>query len=239
MKNSIERIYPESIKDDEVLGRETLQLHLQRYHFAGKHLLKGRVADIACGVGYGSALLVNDYGDGIESITAVDIDHDAISYAQLHYTHPKINFVVSDGLQFYSTQDFQNIISLETIEHLPNPAAFVTHLSKQLQVGGHFIASVPITPSMDANPFHLQDFTATSFRKMFSDAGFIEVVSMQQLQPYSVSKIFLKKDKRVEDMRKNILGYYLKHPSKFLLRIRSLFTDGFSNKYMITVFKKL
>jgi len=239
MKNSIERIYPGRIEENEQLGRETLQLHLDRYHFAGKHLLKGTIADIACGAGYGSALLVSDYGDNIENITAVDIDADAIDYAQSQYANPKITFKVSDALQFYSPHIFQNIISLETIEHLPHPAVFVKHMSTQLQPGGHFIASVPITPSMDANPFHLQDFTASTFKKMFIDAGFSEVVSMQQVQPYKLKDIIWKKEKRVEDMRKNILGYYLNHPSKFFLRLRSLFTDGFSNKYMITVFKKL
>jgi len=239
MKNGIERIYPDSIEENELLGRETLRLHLERYHFAGKHLVKGTVADIACGVGYGSALLVNDYGDSIDSITAVDIDADAIAYAQSKYAHPKIIFKVSSALNFYASENFQNIISLETIEHLPDPIAFVKHMSEQLEPGGHFIASVPVTPSMDANPFHLQDFTASSFRKMFIDAGFIELVSMQQVQPYKIFDIFLKKDKRVEDMRKNVLGYYFKHPSKLILRLRSLFTDGFSNKYMITVFKKL
>jgi len=239
MKSSIERIYPDNIAENEILGRETLQLHLARYHFAGKHLVKGMVADIACGAGYGSALLVSDYGERIENITAVDIDEDAIAYARLKYAHPKIFFRESDALQFYSTLPFQNIISLETLEHLPNPEAFVKHMSTQLETGGHFIASVPITPSMDANPFHLQDFTASSFRNMFFDAGFSELISMQQVQPYKMADIFLKKDKRVADMRKNILSYYFRHPSKFFLRLRSLLTDGFSNKYMITVFKKL
>jgi len=239
MKNSIERIYPDSIAENEILGRETLLLHLERYHFAGKHLVKGTVADIACGAGYGSALLINDYADSIENITGVDLDEDAIAYAQSKYAHPKIIFKAFDALQFQTPHKFQNIISLETLEHLPDPAAFVKHIAKQLEIGGHFIASVPITPSMDANPFHLHDFTAASFKKMFADAGFTEVLSIKQVQPYKISHIFLKKDKRVEDMRKNILLYYFKNPGKFFLRIRSLLQDGFSNKYIVAVFKKL
>ena len=41
--------------------------------------------------------------------------------------------------------------------------------------GGRFIASAPVTPSMDANPFHQTDFTIKSFKKLFTSAGLVEI----------------------------------------------------------------
>ena len=51
--------------------------------------------------------------------------------------------------------------------------------------------------------------------------------------------IMCKKEERSQMLRKNILKYYIKNPNKFLLRLRSLIRDGFSNKYLVVVFEKL
>lgn len=130
-------------------------------------------------------------------------------------------------------------MSLETIEHLPDPAAFIAHMSKRLVKGGRFIASVPITPSMDANPYHLHDFTRSSFIELFRRNGFKPLVEKLQIQPYKIIDVMGKKEERSKDIRRGLLLYYLKHPGKFFLRIKSLFIDGLQNKYLVAVFEKL
>ena len=237
---SMERINPDDIEIAyEVTGDQTLQLHLERYRYAGQYLLPGTVADIACGTGYGSYLLATAYGKEVTQIIAGDIDETTIAFARTRYQHPLIRFMVMDALCFEAGIALNNIISLETIEHLPNPAAFVQHASKQLVKGGRFITSAPVTPSMDANPYHLHDFTAASFRKMFINAGLKEVRSFIQLQPYHPLPLLQRKEERSKDLRRNILRYYLTHPGKFFLRIFSLLRDGFTNKYLVVVFEKL
>jgi 2-polyprenyl-3-methyl-5-hydroxy-6-metoxy-1,4-benzoquinol methylase len=235
---SLERIYPDNEKDEKIAGNNTLQLHLERYHYAGKRLSPGVIADIACGVGYGSNLLATIYGKKISKIIGVDNDKAAIDYAKQNYSHPCIEFQQSDAFSFQSPVLFNTIISLETIEHLSNPEQFVQHLSSQLVQGGRFIASAPVTPSMDANPYHLQDFTVSSFKKLFLSAGFKEIDSFVQVQSYNPFKLRKMKDGRGHDLRKNIGKYYLYHPGKFLLRIGSLVKDGFNNKYLVVVFEK-
>ena len=42
---------------------------------------------------------------------------------------------------------FDTVVSLETIEHVPDPAGFVSRLVALLRPGGVFIGSVPTTPS--------------------------------------------------------------------------------------------
>ncbi len=235
--STLERIYPAD-GGGEIGGHETLELHLQRYHFAGKHLRPGTIADIACGAGYGTHLLATQYGKDIQQIIGIDNTADALQYAKTHYTHPYIEFVLADAMQFRALAPLDTIISLETIEHLAEPAKFVHHLSSQLIKGGRFIASAPVTPSMDANPYHLQDFNPRSFRKLFTDAGLVEIDSLLQVQRYQPFKLFGKKQGRSQHIRKGLLAWYLKHPGKLLLRIRSVFADGFTNKYLLVVFEK-
>lgn len=242
MNNSIqdlERLYPdEREKVEPIAGNDTYQLHLERYHYAGKHLAPGQIGDIACGAGYGSYLLATEYGSSIEKLTAVDINEEAIAHAKKNYAHPRINYQLSDAMGFQTVVLFNTIISLETIEHLEKPLEFISHMTSQLKPGGRFIASAPVTPSMDANPFHKQDFTLRSFKKMFLDNGFVEIDSYLQIQRYQPLGLLARKSGREKQLRKNILGYYLKHPSKFFLRLGSLVKDGFANKYLVIVFEK-
>jgi SAM-dependent methyltransferase len=236
---SMERIYPDQILPDEITGSESLQLHLERYHYAGKHLLTGNVADLACGAGYGSFLLATEYGNKATQIIAADIDEDCIRFAKSRYAHPSIHFVAANAFHFEAGIALHNIVSLETIEHLAEPGSFVQQVSRQLVKGGRFIASAPITPSIDANPYHLHDFTISSFKKMFFDAGLKEVDSYIQIQRFNPIPLLRRKEKRSKDLRRSILRYYVNHPNKFFLRIGSLFKDGFTNKYLVAVFEKL
>jgi 2-polyprenyl-3-methyl-5-hydroxy-6-metoxy-1,4-benzoquinol methylase len=238
MQNNLERINPDLVIENEVLGRKTLELHLERYRFAAKHLTDGIVADIACGVGYGSYLLMEESGDRVRHIYAIDNDPGSIRFASRRYADGKITFIEADALTYRSPEKLNTVVSLETLEHLENPSAFIQHMTAQLISGGRFIASVPITPSMDANPYHLHDFTIKGFKKMFTDAGMKEIDSIIQQQPYSLFSIANRKEERSKDLRKNIAGYYMSNPYKLLLRLKSLIKDGWNNKYLVTAFEK-
>jgi 2-polyprenyl-3-methyl-5-hydroxy-6-metoxy-1,4-benzoquinol methylase len=236
--SSLERVIPEFMNEHEITGQQTLLFHLERYQYAANYIVPGTVADIACGVGYGSHLLAETQPEAVSRIIAVDLDKNSIDYARLKYGNSKTDFIVADAETFQSPVALHNIVSLETIEHLPNPEKFVSNIAKQLVVGGRFIASVPVTPSMDANPYHLHDFTAKTFKQMFIKEGLKEIHSFIQVQPYRIFSLLGRKEKRTRDLRKNILGYYWQHPSKAFLRIQSVFKDGFTNKYLVAVFEK-
>ncbi|MGZ3881865.1 MAG: hypothetical protein ACXVBF_11030, partial [Flavisolibacter sp.] len=64
------------------------------------------------------------------------------------------------------------------------------------------------------------------------------VNSFIQVQRYRPFAMLSKKESRSKDLRKNLLGYYLRHPHKLWLRLRSLITDGFANKYLVAVFER-
>src|SRR3982750_2553926 len=140
MDQSLERIIPDQVTNHKGFEGKTLALHLERYHYAGAHMKSGNVADVACGVGYGSYLLAKEYGENIKQIIAADLSVEAIQYAKANYAHEKIDFIVANVLELNFRTQLDTIISLETIEHLEKPHLFVQHMSKQLCVGGRFVA---------------------------------------------------------------------------------------------------
>ncbi len=90
--------------------------HLCRYDVATNYVRDLCVLDIACGVGKGSQLLA-DKGHA-KSVMGGDISADSIRYAKHRYGGPKISFREMDGTNFHFNQEFDVVISFETIEHI-------------------------------------------------------------------------------------------------------------------------
>lgn len=233
---SMERISPHDLKEGEATGTETLVIHLARYDFAAHHVRPGRLLDIACGVGYGTHMLASRNPDNV--CVGVDRDADAIAEARRHYSRPNVSYVVADAMTFVDPAGFDTIASLETIEHLPQPMAFVKHVVSQLRPGGRFIASVPTTPSVDANPHHLHDFTEGSFRAMFSMHGLREVACLRIAQPYRPLPLLTRQEARAEGLRRNIAAFYVSNPMSLAKRIATTIRYGFENRYLTAAFEK-
>jgi len=229
---TIERLVPDFVDESDATGRETLILHLERYEFACNYINSGSVLDIACGSGYGTYLIFKNKGEKLDSLTGVDVSQEAIGYANERYKQDKIDFVLSDALSFDSKKRYETIVSLETIEHLDDPLAFVLKIKSLLKKNGVVVASVPVTPSVDFNPHHKHDFTEKSFYSLFESNGFKKRSVLMQDQKYNPLKILFRKEKRAKDIRGGVFGFYLKNPTKVLLRFSSIIKDGFRNKYI-------
>lgn len=236
---SLERLVPDELKPNETTGLNTLQLHLDRYRFAAQHLKAGRVLDIACGVGYGSFELVKKADEEIKELVAVDISAESIIMATKRYPHPKIKYEVRDASSYTSDDVFDTIVSLETLEHLPDPKLFVMRMTGLLNPGGRLICSAPITPSIDVNPYHLHDFTKNTLRELPLEYGVQEIAALRQIQPFQVLDILFKREERMKETRNNLLTYYFNNPEFFLKRILSTLKDGFSNVYLTLVWEKI
>ncbi len=234
--STLERLVPAALDPADVTGQETYQLHIERYDFAGRFVGRGRVLDCACGVGYGSHRLLAG-GDRTQHVTGVDIDESAVAYARANFVDPRLDYVCADATIF-DAEPFDLIVSFETIEHVPEPEKVIDNFVRLLKPGGLLIASVPVTPSVDVNPFHLHDFTPDSFRRMFVRRGLTEVDSLLQRQPYQPLKMLAGKETRLSDMRKNLVGYYATHPKAAVTRLYSTVVDGFCNKYLTCVWRR-
>ena len=234
--NTLERIVPDQLAPDEATGMETYRIHLERYEFA-KNNVYGNILDAACGVGYGTHLIAAH--SRVNSVVGVDIDPSSIAYARERYHNEKINFFEADIYSFKGEQKFDCIVSLETIEHVPYPDKLLLHFHNLLQPKGLLIASVPVTPSVDANPHHLTDFTLGTFLKLLKDTGFEVEERFIQIQPFSLISIVTGREKRATSLRKNILWWYIKHPGSFIKRIWSTLLFGFSNRYATVKARRL
>ncbi|MDB5693447.1 MAG: hypothetical protein JWO81_2510 [Alphaproteobacteria bacterium] len=234
--STLERLVPAALDPKDVTGRETYQLHIERYDFARRFIGSGRVLDCACGVGYGSHRLLAGGGDTLR-VTGVDIDESAVAYARANFVDPRLGYLCADAATF-DAEPFDAIVSFETIEHVVDPERLIDNFVRLLAPGGLLIASVPVTPSVDVNPFHLHDFTPASFRRMFVRRGLTEIDSLPQRQPYQPLKMLAGEETRLSDMRKNLIGYYAAHPKAALTRLYSTVVDGFCNKYLTCVWRR-
>ena len=233
---SIERLVPDDLGPDDVTGRETLALHLARYELAARHA-SGRVLDCACGAGYGTRL-VADRGKDVREAVGVDVAADAVAYATSHYARPGVRFHCADAAAFTDDAGFDTVISLETIEHVPEPARLVRRLIELLRPGGVFVGSVPTTPSVDVNPHHLHDFTERSFQALLAPYPLDRIDVLRQIQPYQVVSVLRRTEKRMSDMRPNLVRYYATHPAAAVKRLAATLRFGFTNRYITGVWRR-
>lgn len=235
--DSLERLVPDDVAPGEVTGQETLELHLARYEFAALHARPGRLLDIACGVGYGTRLL-SDKAVQVDSALGVDLANEAIEYARGRYANAKTRYEQGDALRFRDERGFETVVSLETIEHVPDPRALVRHLAGLVRPGGVLIASVPTTPSVDFNAHHLHDFTERSFRGLIGENRLVERAAFEQVQRVNPLAVLTKSEARMKETRPNILGYYARHPGSLVRRVGATVRYGFCNRYLTLVAEK-
>jgi 2-polyprenyl-3-methyl-5-hydroxy-6-metoxy-1,4-benzoquinol methylase len=236
--STIERLVPDQVAPDDITGQATLKLHRQRYEFAAEHLKPGRLLDIACGVGYGTHLMAEKASSIVEAI-GVDLSREAVEYAKKYYASRRIQFQQHDAMTFADERGFDSIVSVETVEHMPDPIGLINHLVGLIRSGGVFIASVPTTPSVDVNPYHLHDFTERSFRSMVTVHGLRELACLRQVQPYPLIRTLKREESRMKDMRQRLMAYYLRHPWALTKRLWATQRYGFTNRYLTVVWQKV
>ena len=234
---TIERLIPGDITPDDVTGQATLQLHVERYEFAARYINRGRLLDIACGVGYGTSLLAQRVPD-LEEAWGVDIDPEAVDYARQHFASERTRFFRHDAMTFADGTGFDAVVSVETLEHVPDPGQLVHQLLGLLRPGGVFVASVPTTPSTDVNPYHRTDFTEATFRKLVQREGLTELGHLRQVQPYPLLRVLRRTEPRMQDMRSNLAAYYLRHPSALGRRLLATLRYGFTNRYLTVAWRR-
>jgi len=133
--------------------------HWHRYAFA-RGLVRGkRVLDVACGEGYGSALL----GSAAAEVTGVDIDAATLAHARAAYADRRNVRFVEGSAAAPPLPDacVDAVVSFETIEHLdaPDQPAMLAEFARVLTPDGIVVLSSPNRPEYSdarryVNPFH-------------------------------------------------------------------------------------
>jgi len=157
------------------IAGEIAHEHWHRYAFARRFCAGRRVADIACGEGYGSALLATAAAD----VVGIDIEPATIAHAAQRYTAANLRFAAgrADALPL-ADASVDAIVSFETIEHLPADAQprMLAEFARVLAPGGFVVLSSPNRPEYSdarqhVNPFHLHELDREELARLF-DAGF-------------------------------------------------------------------
>ncbi|MDR3087359.1 MAG: methyltransferase domain-containing protein, partial [Azoarcus sp.] len=131
--------------------------HLKRYLFLQDFILPGNVLECACGTGYGAAILSRL--DTITEYYGVDLSGVAISAAQANNPDARFSFHAVDLAEPAPTL-YQNVISLETIEHVPNPYRFIELLIDKMAPDGQLLLSLPAETwaGSHLNPYHFSNW---------------------------------------------------------------------------------
>ena len=175
VKNSLERITPTRENLSDFFSQ--FPDHQQRYEFTIKFLQPDfMVADVACGVGYGSWLMSKQCAH----VFGVDISPDALAHARSNFQESNINFMHADEFKF--SKKFDLIISFETIEHMDEAEGddFLKNLRENLKSNGALVISTPINKTNNKNnvtEFHVREYDDYEFPEKLKKNGF-EVVDM-------------------------------------------------------------
>jgi 2-polyprenyl-3-methyl-5-hydroxy-6-metoxy-1,4-benzoquinol methylase len=187
-----------SIKDEN---------HLDRYYIACKYVAGLKVLDIACGAGKGSYTLATK--GNAASVIGGDIDRNAVRYARHRFIHPNVSFAEIDGLKLDYSNEFDVIVSFETIEHIADFEKFLQNIWRALKPGARFIVSTPISSqpfdTKPLNPYHTQEWGFTQFQDVLRKSNFdIEKIFTQLDLKLGGPSLFQRLKKRLLYKKENI-----------------------------------
>ncbi len=156
----------------------------ERYSFCQTYADNKRVADIPCGVGWGTSLLRKT-----KKLVGLDINEDAIQYAISHFNKFG-NFLCADmrKLPFFD-ESFDLILCLEGIEHVSvrTGKEFVSEAARVLTDFGRLIVTNPL-PSHDrsTNPHHIHEYEFAELKSLLDLKFTIELSQVRNIEGLSI-----------------------------------------------------
>ena len=134
--------------------------HWHRYHSAARWCEGKRVLDVACGEGYGAALLARH----ASHVTGVDISAQAVEHAKKRYaTLANAHFMCASCTSLPLDEASVDVaVTFETLEHIAEQADFLAELARVLKPDGVLILSCPNKLEYSdkrgfANEFHVKE----------------------------------------------------------------------------------
>ena len=218
----VQRDQPPGVPPLELTGERTLpdlpeenywfRRHLAAYEWIGQRVGGLRVADLACGEGYGSDVLARTAGE----VVGVDANPEAHEHARLRYRRANLRF--ERGLVETFDEPCDAIVFLQTIEHVAEPAPLLERFATVAPVGyvstPNRLTLAPPGAEKSDNPWHLREYTAAEYRELLEP----HFQSVEILGVFHAGKL------RLHELALR-LGWDRIHPT---LRITKPFYDRFT-----------
>jgi SAM-dependent methyltransferase len=188
----VQRDQPPGVPPLELTGERTLpdvpeenywyRRHLVIYEWIAARVTGLRVVDMACGEGYGSAVLARSAA----SVVGVDANPEAHEHARLRYPEPNLSFARELVEEYGESGSFDAVVFLQTIEHVFNPVEVLEHFRALLAPGGtvyittpNLLTLAPPGAEKSENPWHIKEYRADEFRALVE--GVFDQVELQGL----------------------------------------------------------
>jgi SAM-dependent methyltransferase len=168
--------------------------HLAVYEWIGARVADKRVLDMACGEGYGSAVLWRSAA----SVVGVDANPEAHDHAKARYSRQNLTFERGLVERYGEPRSFDAVVFLQTIEHVHDPHAVLAHFKDVLRPGGVAYISTPNVLTLaprgaekSDNPWHLKEYQADEFRglceSVFDDVELLGLFHARKLKLHALA----------------------------------------------------
>lgn len=170
----IQNNQPDGVPPLELTGERTLpdvpeenywyRRHLVVYEWISDLVAGQKVVDLACGEGYGSAVLARTAAE----VIGVDANPDAFAHAEAKYTTDNLTFRRELVESFDEPRDA--VVFLQTIEHVQDPGSLVAGFARIAPVSyistPNLLTLAPEGAEKSDNPWHIKEYRLEEYRAL-------------------------------------------------------------------------
>lgn len=167
--------------------------HLVVYEWIARQTGGLRVADLACGEGYGSDVLARA---GAAAVVGVDANLEAHEHARLRYVRDNLTFTRT-LVELYD-EPCDAIVFLQTIEHVRNPGEILDRFKALIGPRGIAFVSTPNVLTLappgaqrSGNPWHVHEYRPQEFlelcRSHFADVDLFGLFHARKLAVHQIA----------------------------------------------------
>ncbi len=174
MSDHVQQDQPPGVPPLALTGERTLpdvpeenywyRRHLAVYEWIAERVAGLRVADLACGEGYGADVLARTAAQ----VVGVDANPEAHEHARQRYRRPNLRFERGLVERFEGPSDA--IVFLQTIEHVEQPEVLLERLAAASPIAyistPNRLTLAPPGAERSGNPWHLREYTPAEYRAL-------------------------------------------------------------------------
>jgi SAM-dependent methyltransferase len=200
----VQQNQPAGVPPLELTGERTLpdvpeenywfRRHLVVYRWIAERCAGRRVVDMACGEGYGTAMLA----ERAAQVVGVDANPDAFDHARLRYRAPNVRFERALVEEFAEGAPYDAVVFLQTIEHVNDPGGLLSRFASLLAPGGILYVTTPnrltLAPpgaERSGNPWHVREYAPEEFaalvRPLFGSVDLLGLFHARKLRVHELA----------------------------------------------------